>query len=54
MPIGFLFMGHELEHAQAALELCKKKIGLLKEVAHIAKWGVFTEITFFGSNFLGQ
>ena len=28
-----------------------KYFGLLKEVAHIAKWGVFTEITFFGSNF---
>ena len=28
-----------------------KYFGLLKEVGHIAKWGVFTEITFFGSNF---
>ena len=28
-----------------------KYFGLLKEVGHIAKWGVFTEITFFGWNF---
>ena len=28
-----------------------KYFGLLKEVGHIAKWWVFTEITFFGSNF---
>ena len=28
-----------------------KYFGLLKEVGHFAKWWVFTEITFFGSNF---
>ena len=28
-----------------------KYFGLLKEVGHIAKWWVFTEITLFGSNF---
>ena len=28
-----------------------KYFGLLKEVGHIAKWWVFTEITFFGPNF---
>ena len=51
MPIGFFFMGHELEHAEEALEMCQNTLGLLKEVGHIAKWGVFTEINFFGSNF---
>ena len=28
-----------------------KYFGLLKEVGYIAKWWVFTQITFFGSNF---
>ena len=51
MPIGFFFMGHELEHAQEALEMCQNTLAYFEEVGHIAKWWVFTEITFFGPNF---
>ena len=31
MPIGFFFMGHELEHAQEALELCQNNLAYLKK-----------------------
>ena len=41
MPIGFFFMGYELEHAQEALDMCQNYFGLLKGVGHIAKWGGF-------------
>ena len=47
----FSFYGSWIRACTGSFGDVPKYFGLLKEVAHIAKWGVFTEITFFGSNF---
>ena len=46
----FFFYGSWIRACTGSFENVPKYFGLLKEVGHIAKWGVFTEITFFGSN----
>ena len=53
MPIGIFFVGHELEHAQEALEMCQNAnlgFDLLEEVGDIAKKWVFAAINLFWSN----
>ena len=50
MPIGF-FYGSWIRARTGSFGDVPKYFGLLKEVGYIAKWWVFTEITFFGSNF---
>ena len=50
MPIGF-FYGSWIRACTGSFGDVPKCFGLLKEVGYIAKWWVFTEITFFGSNF---
>ena len=47
----FSFYGSWIRACTGSFGDVPKYFVLLKEVAHIAKWGVFTEITFFGSNF---
>ena len=47
----FFFYGSWIRACTGSFGDVPKYFGLLKEVDHIAKWGVFTEITFFGSNF---
>ena len=47
----FFFYGSWIRACTGSFGDVPKYFGLLKEVGHIAKWGVFTEITFFGSNF---
>ena len=47
----FFFYGPWIRACTGSFEDVPKYFGLLKEVGHIAKWGVFTEINFFGSNF---
>ena len=47
----FLFYGSWIRACTESFGDVPKYFGLLKEVGHIAKWWVFTEITFFGSNF---
>ena len=47
----FFFYGSRIRACTGSFGYVPKYFGLLKEVGHIAKWGVFTEITFFGSNF---
>ena len=47
----FSFYGSWIRACTGSFGDVPKYFGLLKEVARIAKWGVFTEITFFGSNF---
>ena len=47
----FFFDGSWIRACTGSFGDMPKYFGLLKEVGHIAKWWVFTEITFFGSNF---
>ena len=47
----FFFYGSWIRAYTGSFGDVPKYFGLLKEVGHIAKWWVFTEITFFGSNF---
>ena len=47
----FFFYGSWFRTCTGSFGDVPKYFGLLKEVGHIAKWWVFTEITFFGSNF---
>ena len=47
----FSFYGSWIRACTGSFGDVPKYFGLLKEVACIAKWGVFTEMTFFGSNF---
>ena len=47
----FFFYGSWIRACTGSFGDVPKYFGLLKEVGHIAKWGFFTEITFFGSNF---
>ena len=47
----FFFYGSWIRACTGTFGDVPKYFGLLKEIGHIAKWGVFTEITFFGSNF---
>ena len=47
----FFFYGSWIRACTGSFGDVPKYFGLLKEVGHIAKWWVFTEITFFGSNF---
>ena len=50
MPIVF-FYGSWIRACTGSFGDVPKYFGLLKEVGYIAKWWVFTKITFFGSNF---
>ena len=47
----FFFYGSWIRACTGSFGDVPKYFGLLKEVGYIAKWWVFTEITFFGSNF---
>ena len=47
----FFFYGSWIRACTGSFGDVPKYFGLLKELGHIAKWWVFTEITFFGSNF---
>ena len=47
----FFFYGSWIRACTGSFGDVPKYFGLLKGVGHIAKWGVSTEITFFGSNF---
>ena len=47
----FFFYGSWIRACTGSFGYVPKYFGLLKEVGHIAKWGFFTKLTFFGSNF---
>ena len=47
----FFFYGSWIRACTGSFGDVPKYFGLLKEVGYIAKWWVFTKITFFGSNF---
>ena len=53
-PAQGYFYGSWIRTCTGSFGDVPKYFGLLKEVGHIAKWEVFTEVTLFGSNFFSS